>query len=137
MQTTQKMERYEAARLHAERLPEIELKHRNLRQKTSKEVRGIRLVNETPTRYDEWRVQVDLTDPSTAEILAGLLDDDGQVLPEVTITDVDHLQDVDLVVKRVSVESSGDAQFVVIARRGEDEWRVVRRLRFHGPARVF
>lgn len=143
LQTTQKLEGYEAARLHAERMPKISLEHQTLRHSgglalrhAASLVKGVRLTNETSARYDEWRVQVDLTDPSTAKVLTGLLDEDGQVVPEVTVADVDHGQDVDLKVKRVSDQGAGEAKFVVIARTGDEEWRVVQRLTFQGPARV-
>lgn len=133
--TTQKMERYEATRLHAERRPEITLEHRRLKDNNG-QVRGIRLVNHGPIRYDEWRISVELNDPQTAKLLTGLLDEDGEFCSSVTVADVDHGEAVDLEVGRVLPQTTGDAKFVVLARSDEEEWRVVLHLRFQRPGRL-
>ena len=135
--TAQKMERYEATRLHAERRPEITLDHRRLKNTRNGQVRGIRLVNKGPIRYDEWHVSVDLNDPETAKLLTGLIDpEDGQVCPALIVTDVDDGEAVDLEVGRVLPQATGDAKFVVLACSDEEEWRIVLHLRFQRPTRV-
>ncbi|MFE3998015.1 hypothetical protein ACFX43_04345 [Nocardioides sp. YIM B13467] len=134
--TAQKMERYEAIRLHAERRPEISLDSRRLKDTRNGQVRGIRLVNHGPIRYDEWEISVDLRDAETAKLLTGLLDEDEQVCSSVTVADVDQGEVVDLEVGRVLPQVTGDAKFVVLARSGEDEWRVVLHLPYRRPGRI-
>lgn len=134
--TAQKMERYEAIRLHAERRPEITLDHRRLKGTRDNHVRGIQLVNKGPIRYDEWRVSVDLDDPETAKLLTGLIDEDGQVCSSVTVANVDDGAVVDLEVGRVLPQVTGDAKFVVLASSDQDEWRVVLHLQYRRPGHV-
>lgn len=134
--TAQKMERYEAIRLHAERRREISLDSRRLKDTRNGQVRGIRLVNYGPIRYDEWEVSVDLRDPETAKLLTGLLDEDDQGCSSVTVADVDQGEVVDLEVGRVLPQVTGDAKFVVLARSDEDEWRVVLHLPYRRPGRL-
>lgn len=135
LKTAQKMEQHEAARLHAERRPEITVEHRELLKKFSDNglVRGIRLVNRGSTPYDEWRISVDLDDSTTARLVSGLLDENDKVRPQLTITDIDGGQAISLRVRRPSRNSTGEAKLVVIARKGDEEWRNVLRLRFQWP----
>lgn len=134
--TAQKMEKYDAIRLHAERRPEITLNHRKLKETANGHVRGIRLTNEGPIPYDEWRISVDREDPETVRLLTGILDDDGDARPYVTVTDVDDGQSIDLEVERVIPLTTGAAKFVIWVRRDQEEWRIVLRLRFARPQRV-
>lgn len=134
--TAQKMERYEAIRLHAERRPEITLDHRRLKDTRNGQKSGIRLVNKGPIRYDEWSISVDLDEPATAKLLTGLLDEDGEVCSLVTVADVDHGEAVDLEVGRVFPKTAGVAKFVVLARSDEEEWRVVLHLQYRASGRV-
>lgn len=134
--TAQKMERYEAIRLHAERRPEITLEHRRLKDTRNGQALGIRLVNHGPIPYDEWHVSVDLDDSETAKVLTGLLDEDGQPCSSLIIADVDHGEAVDLEVGRVLPPATGDAKFVVLARSDEEEWRIVLHLQYRRPGRI-
>lgn len=134
--TAQKMERYEAIRLHAERRPEITLDHRRLKDTRNGQKSGIRLVNKGPIRYDEWSISVDLDEPATAKLLTGLLDEDGEVCSLVTVADVDHGEAVDLEVGRVFPKTAGVAKFVVLAHSDEEEWRVVLHLQYRASGRV-